>query len=355
MTLINIRPREIYSNARELILKANRIEESIKEVDKQLNTLSEEVFSGESASRLREDYKKYRAQLLSSSKTMRYFAYSLIEIAHDLEAADQKQFFSLGIFAGVSGILTGFLSKIIPGWGNDKPKWDQFGGTKDVEDAEANSEGYVIQDETGESGISLGSNESTHEIQYDGAKPAPGMDSTYGKPGQVPLDAPVKSDPSNRSAELSEDVINQFAVGNNPRYAKDNHTYCNTFAGDVARAMGVPLPQKNEWGLNPKDRATVGFPQLYDYFTNSNAPVKASDAGWVELGKNDLLTLESHVNSGKMAVVVNNGHISVIKPDQAISGFDNILISQAGATNSNNLTLSEGFGSTQEPRIFIID
>jgi hypothetical protein len=44
-------------------------------------------------------------------------------------------------------------------------------------------------------------------------------------------------------------------------------------------------------------KATIGFPQLYDYFTNPNAPVKASDAGWVEVGKNNLSTLEAHVNS----------------------------------------------------------
>jgi len=355
MTLINVRPGEIYSKARELILKADRIDESVKEVDNQLNALSEEVFSGESASRLREDYKKYRAQLLSSSRTIRYFAYSLIDIAHDLEVADRKQFFSLGIFGGIAGILSGFLSKIIPGWGSDKPGWVPFEGAKDEEESAGSSDGAVVEDETGESGTSSGINEPTHEVQYDGSKPAPGMDSTYGKPGQLQLDAPVKSDSSNRSGDLYEDVINQFAVGNNPRYAQDEHTYCNTFAGDVARAMGVPLPQKSEWGLNPKDRATVGFPQLYDYFTNSNAPLKAVDAGWVELGKNDLSTLESHVNSGKMAVVVNNGHIAVVRPDQAISSFNDIIISQAGATNSNNLTLSQGFGSSPEPKIFIID
>jgi hypothetical protein len=95
---------------------------------------------------------------------------------------------------------------------------------------------------------------NTHEIKYDEKNPAPGMDSTYGKPGQLPLDAPVKSNKSNRSAELYADVINQFGVGNNPRYDKDNHTYCNTFSGDVARAMGVPFPQKREWGMNPNDK-----------------------------------------------------------------------------------------------------
>ncbi len=196
----------------------------------------------------------------------------------------------------------------------------------------------------------------SYQPRYDGSTPAPGMDSTYGKPGQVPLDAPVKSNPGDRSAGLYGDAINQFGVGNNPRYTPDgNYTYCNTFAGDVARAMGVPLPTKAEYGMNPVDRATIGFPQMWDYFTNPNAPVKAADQGWRAVGQNDLATLQSHVNGGKMAVVVNNGHIAVIRPGQDISDFGSIRIAQAGARSGNDISLSEGFGNSATPQIFIID
>jgi len=195
----------------------------------------------------------------------------------------------------------------------------------------------------------------SYQPRYDGATPAPGMNSTYGKPGQVPLDAPVKSNPGDRSAGLYGDAINQFGAGNNPRYTSDNHTYCNTFAGDVARAMGVPLPTKAEYGMNPVDRATVGFPQMWDYFTNPNAPVKAADQGWRAVGQNDLATLQNHVNGGKMAVVVNNGHIAVIRPGQTISDFGSIRIAQAGARCGNDMSLAEGFGNSATPQIFIID
>ena len=181
------------------------------------------------------------------------------------------------------------------------------------------------------------------------------MNSIYGKPGQLPLDAPIKSQPGDRSSGLYQDAINQFGVGNNPRYTADgNYTYCNTFAGDVARSMGVPLPQKSEFGVKG-DRATIGFPQMWDYFTNPNAPVKAADNGWRAVAKTDLSTLSSHVNSGKMAVVVNDGHIAVIQPGQDIGSFGSMKIAQAGATCSNDLTLSQGFGSSSEPQIFIID
>jgi len=200
---------------------------------------------------------------------------------------------------------------------------------------------------------------TTHDIKYDGSKPAPGMDSTYGKPGQHPLSAPVTSNHTNRSAELYEDVINQFGVGNNPRYTRDVNTYCNTFAGDVARAMDVPFPKKSEWGINPKDPATIGFPDLYRYFTDSKAPMTASNDGWRQIGTDNLSTLQSHVNSGKMAVVITEGHIAVVRPDQIITDFSSIELAQAGATNSNLITVGEAFSTPikkgEQPLIYIID
>jgi prefoldin subunit 5 len=194
-----------------------------------------------------------------------------------------------------------------------------------------------------------------YEPRYDGTKPAPGMNSVYGKPGQLPLDAPIKSDVNNRSFVRYQDVIDQFAVGNNPRYAADSNTYCNTFAGDVARAMEVPLPQKREFGMHPRDQATIGFPQMWDYFTDPKAPVTAASDGWRQAG--DLGTIKNHVNSGKMAVAINNGHIAVLKPGQGdgVNHINDLIVSQAGGINSNNLTLADGFGSTPTPQIYIID
>ncbi len=193
--------------------------------------------------------------------------------------------------------------------------------------------------------------------RFDGSKPAPGMDSTYGKPGQLPLDAVVKSTPDNRDPYLYEDVINQFAVGNNPRYAPDKWTYCNTFAGDVARAMGHPFPTKAEWGLNPRDRATIAMPDLWRYFTDPKAPIRAAEQGWREIRVDNLQELERYVNSGKMAVAVTSDHIAVIRPNQRITDLAHIRIAQAGATNANNIPLVRGFGQKRlgQIRIFVHD
>lgn len=205
---------------------------------------------------------------------------------------------------------------------------------------------------------------STYTPRFDGTKPAPGMDSTYGKPGQLPLDAVVKSTPNNRDPNLYQDVINQFAVGNNPRYApivrpgpNNDITFCNTFAGDVARAMGHPFPTKAEWGINPKDRATIGMPDLWRYFTDSKAPIRAADQGWKEIPVSNLQELERYVNSGKMAVVVTPDHIAVVRPNQRITDLASIRIAQAGAINANDIPLVKGFGQKRLGivRIFVHD
>ena len=70
--------------------------------------------------------------------------------------------------------------------------------------------------------------------------PQPG---TTGTNRAVPTTPPVQSDASNRSVAIYNNVINQFAVGVNPRYQPStNATYCNIFAWDVTRAMNAEIP-----------------------------------------------------------------------------------------------------------------
>src|SRR5207302_9718 len=74
---------------------------------------------------------------------------------------------------------------------------------------------------------------------YDGTTPAPGTTETR---AWIPVDAAVSSDLSNRSRPLYDNVINQFAVAVNPRYAQRDingdgyiDTFCNIFVSDVTR------------------------------------------------------------------------------------------------------------------------
>ena len=210
-----------------------------------------------------------------------------------------------------------------------------------------------------------GQTSSSYTPRYDGRTPAPGTTSTYGKPGQWPLKhVPVTSGPSNRDPNRYQDVINQFGVGHNPRYApivrpgpNNDITFCNTFAGDVARAMGHPFPTKAQWGINPRDPATIGMPDLWRYFTDANAPIRAAEQGWKEVAVSNLQELERYVNSGKMAVVVTPDHVAVVRPGQQITDLANIRIAQAGAINANDIPLVRGFGRKRLGiiRIFVHD
>ena len=198
-----------------------------------------------------------------------------------------------------------------------------------------------------------------------GTIPVSVLNDAYGKPGQFPFgqtnlgrtmaNTPVTSNTSNRYSDLYLAVINQFGVDTNIRYvAGSGITYCNTYAGDVARAMGYPFPTKREYsGLN--DPATIGFPNLYTWFTTNNSdPNKSSSArGWRSIS--DLQQIITSVNAGKIVVAVINGHIAVVRPGQSgVTSSNNLRTAQAGGTNSVNTTIWERFAG-QTPLFFVHD
>ncbi|MFZ5856403.1 MAG: hypothetical protein ACOYZ6_06195 [Chloroflexota bacterium] len=201
--------------------------------------------------------------------------------------------------------------------------------------------------------VTLLSGKTVQARNMPGTEPVKALNNGYGKPGQWPFDyktmpkTPVKSDTSNRHGDLYLAVINQFGVNSNVRYTRTSYTFCNTFAGDVARAMGHAFPQKSS-----SDPATIGFPALYNWFKDSS-----SKSGWTKLDVSKpegLQKLIAHVNAGKMAVAINSGHIAVIRPGQGnVTKLGDLRIAQAGAKNNVNISLSTGFGSTSTPLIFI--
>lgn len=181
-----------------------------------------------------------------------------------------------------------------------------------------------------------------------GSTPVQWMNTTYGKPGQFPLAAPITSMPGMRSASLYQAIIYQFASQYNARYTPSGGwTYCNTFAGDVMRAMGVSLPVKSS-----SDPATQGATNLYNWLKQGN--------GWTRIYPNsnsaDLTRLISHVNAGYPALVATSGHIAVIRPYQTtgMTNFRNLRLAQAGATNSSNIALSTVWPSTPSGIAFFI-
>jgi hypothetical protein len=188
--------------------------------------------------------------------------------------------------------------------------------------------------------------------------------------------APLQNTPDQRSASHYADVIDQFDVNSTElagRYkaggAGNEDTRCNIFAGDVMRAMGVPLPTKGNLGKGQgdpnaiyTDPMTAQASLLNDYLNRKLSWVTSpADKGilsdWMEIKPTtqaELSRLIAHVNAGKPALVSDSGHIGVIRPDQpALQSWKDLIIAQAGASNFLSGALKGHFIGT--PQFFIHD
>ncbi|KFE72096.1 peptidoglycan-binding protein [Hyalangium minutum] len=177
--------------------------------------------------------------------------------------------------------------------------------------------------------------------QYDGTRAAPGTTDTR---AWIPANAPLQGSPSNRNAATYADVIDQFAVGNNPRYApREGNTYCNIFAWDVTKAMGAEIPHWVDGAGNPTG---VGQGRELDAngvnrWLNTHGPAN----GWRQVSAEEAQRL---ANSGHPTVASWNnpggiGHIAVVRPGEA--NGNGPAIAQAGARNFNDGHVRDSFGN----------
>lgn len=177
--------------------------------------------------------------------------------------------------------------------------------------------------------------------QYDGTRPAPGTTNTQ---AWIPVDAPLKGSPSNRNAATYADVIDQFAVGSNPRYQpRDGNTYCNIFAWDVTKAMGAEIPHWVDAAGNPTD---VGQGRELDangvnQWLNNQGP----SHGWREVSAEEA---QEMANQGHPVVASWNnpggiGHIGVVRPGEINERGP--ALAQAGARNFNDGHVKDSFGN----------
>ncbi|MGQ9601023.1 MAG: hypothetical protein ACUVWZ_16645 [Anaerolineae bacterium] len=187
-------------------------------------------------------------------------------------------------------------------------------------------------------------------------KQDPNMGSMWGQ-----VEAPIRSVPGQRSPDLYSAVIDQFDVEHSHigRYQpseKYRDTRCNIFAGDVMRAMGAPLPTKEDFGKKG-DRMTANTQQIHK-------ALKEGWGGWRKIDVNnpdDLRLLQEHLKAGKPAVASDPGHIAVIRPnglpDQLTQqNIGELHIAQAGKRNLNDVHLKDaGLNKTFQPEYFIHD
>jgi peptidoglycan hydrolase-like protein with peptidoglycan-binding domain len=174
---------------------------------------------------------------------------------------------------------------------------------------------------------------------WTGNHPAPG---TTSQDAWLPTSPPVKGDPAARSAQLYDQVINQFAVGVNPRYAqRGGNTYCNIFLWDVTRAMGVEIPHWVDGAGNPQPPFSGRELDAND--THRWLNQHGARFGWRKV---DAAEAQVLANAGHPAVASwlnpgGIGHVGVVRPGQV--GPNGPALAQAGAKNFNQGSVFDVF------------
>jgi hypothetical protein len=151
-------------------------------------------------------------------------------------------------------------------------------------------------------------------------------------------------------------LINQFAVGDNPRFlAGAGKTYCNIFVWDVTRAMGAEIPH---WIDAAGSIAAPGAPDSFEI--NINAGVTwmknhgVSGHGWESATPEQA---QAAANQGKIAVVMwknetgGHGHTAIVRPGTLDSNGP--ATAQAGRHNFNLGHVRLGFGGNGPLKFYV--
>jgi hypothetical protein len=142
----------------------------------------------------------------------------------------------------------------------------------------------------------------TQAQTFDGETPAPGLSS---RDVWRAVNPPLQSREGRRSAELYKQVINQFAVGTNPRYEPDDDIKprAHIFVWDVSRAMNAEIPH-----FAGARELTIG--QTVDWVRR-----EGSNRGW---RKTDIDGAVQAANEGMLVVAVpkdpNVKLIALVRP-----------------------------------------
>jgi hypothetical protein len=194
-----------------------------------------------------------------------------------------------------------------------------------------------------------------HTVTYDGVHPVPGTISTN---RQDYIKPPLINAPGARDRSTYSQLIDQFAVGNNPRYKPgDGKTYCNIFVWDVTRAMGAEIPH---WVDNHGNIAVpfgsganeININGGVDWMKNHGV----EDHGWQSVTAQQA---QDAANDGRLAVVLwknqtgGHGHTAVVRPGELTT--KGAAIAQAGAHNFNLGHVVNGFGSISSLLYFCHD
>jgi hypothetical protein len=180
------------------------------------------------------------------------------------------------------------------------------------------------------------------------------------------VDAPIKSDETARAALTDTgragkylEVVRQFDVAKNPRYARGHanpgvtkETYCNIFLCDVMLALGIGTPP--HW-QDPATGSPVAMGKGKETDANGVCNWMTSHGlafGWMECSEKQARkratagfpTCCLWLNPGGI------GHVVVVLP-----GTDFTHIAQSGASNFFDGAIQQGFGGISNFRFWTHD
>ena len=167
---------------------------------------------------------------------------------------------------------------------------------------------------------------------FDGRQAAPEL---ANKDVWKAVQPPVQSHPGRRSLALLQNVINQFAVGTNPRYVPDavDKPRGHIFVWDISRAMNCEVPHF----VGPRE-LTIG--QTVDWIRHEG-PMR----GWTRADANEAVEAAKH---GQLAIAlpcdIKMKHLAIVLPLPADPGLKP-RVASASRKIGDNLPLAEGIGA----------
>ncbi len=170
---------------------------------------------------------------------------------------------------------------------------------------------------------------------FSGTRPAEGTDALQG-----PLTPPVTSRAADRSAQRYADVINQLAVGVNPRYARAGRAAGPTFVNDVTRAMGAEVPLRHA-------NKELGASGMSDWLR-----IMGPQNGWKRV---DARHAQGYANAGRPALATarspsGEALLALVRPGNFTSAGPTVAF--AGSKSFNHGHVSHAFGAV-EPEYYV--
>lgn len=174
------------------------------------------------------------------------------------------------------------------------------------------------------------------------AKPAPV------NPPVKPVAPPPTADPG--LVKKVKDAIAALDVTQTPRYQPRNgNTYCNIFAMDFCKKMGVPFPEWLDWNKDGKIDDYLNANEAISWLNgsyNKGGVQTGAQLGWKTVSAEEAA---KYASGGKVVlagwtnpVASQPGHLAVVRPE---STAGNIQIAQAGGKNFDKGPVTQGFGN----------